>query len=517
MGQSILELSVKEEYERLLKLKSTGEILRMGALFASEFNNYLYDTGTGKVVLLDDESYHFLSNLFDVKRSMKEYDEDFLVKFINELKSENLLQAKEVKTLSSYDHTERLEDALNTGLSQIILELTGRCNLRCGYCIYNEECNMNRDFNQNDMSMETAKAAIEYARDHSGEEVAITFYGGEPLVRYDLLRWSIEYAQEVLVGKKITYSFTTNLTLMTEEMAEFFSTIPNLTILCSIDGPEDVQNAYRKYINGKGSYQDAYRGLKILSEKIRNSGLDNRVSINAVFAPPYSYEKLDRINDFFKSLDFLPPHTNIRIEYVSSGSIDDKEFMNEMKENAKYTHNSDGIINPLWIWKKKHFLLNSNEEENSIFMSSMQMELAILNKRIVTDKPIDRYSFNGCCVPGMRRLYVSTEGKFYVCEKIGLSPSIGDIQTGINIERVRKYYVDEYIEKSLNACKKCWAIHLCKMCYAGCYDENGINMEVKSQICESMRNEMKYKLSFLHELIDMYPDKLEFLKDIVIS
>lgn len=506
---------IEKEYKRLICLKETKQIFRMGTLFSTEFNNYYYDTGTGKVVMLDDPSYHFLNFLFGEESDTFSFNQ--IQNIIASIMEENLLKAKEVTEFSSLSHQEGLETSLNNELSQIILELTGRCNLRCGYCIYNENCDANRDFNQKNMSKEIAKAALEYARDHSGDEISITFYGGEPLLMYDLLKWSIEYAQSILINKKVSYSFTTNLTLMNETMADYFATVDNLNILCSFDGPEMIQNSYRKFSNGTGSYEAAINGLKIISEKMSKSGLKNRISINAVFAPPYSYEKLDQINNFFENLDFLPEDTNIQIEYVSDGSVKDDGFLNEMRNNKKYLHNSEGIINPLWIWQKKHFLLSKDSGSNSIFTYPLQVELTKINQRVVTDQPIDFYPFNGCCVPGVRRLYITTDGKFLACERIGNSPYIGDIYNGPDLKVIRKYYVDDYMNKSINYCKNCWAVRMCRVCYASCFDKEGVNIVEKQKVCDSMRKQIRNKLSFLHEMLEICPDKLDFLKDMEIK
>ena len=72
-----------------------------------------------------------------------------------------------------------LKFALEHKLVQVTLELTKLCNLECNYCINGEAFHQtNRDGLAKDMSVETAKAAIDYLFLHSGDEVAVTFYGG---------------------------------------------------------------------------------------------------------------------------------------------------------------------------------------------------------------------------------------------------------------------------------------------------------------------------------------------------
>ncbi len=62
------------------------------------------------------------------------------------------------------------------------------------------------------------------------------------------------------------------MTLMTEEMAQYFANIPKLNIMGSLDGPNEIQNEYRKKVDGTGSFIDAFNGLKILCEAYKKKG-----------------------------------------------------------------------------------------------------------------------------------------------------------------------------------------------------------------------------------------------------
>ncbi|MFR6166737.1 MAG: hypothetical protein ACLUKE_00745 [Blautia wexlerae] len=68
-------------------------------------------------------------------------------------------------------------------MQQVILEVTGNCNLRCEYCIYNEGYEENRNFNSENMSKETAFVAIDYLTEHGSEEVALAFCEWGTLVK----------------------------------------------------------------------------------------------------------------------------------------------------------------------------------------------------------------------------------------------------------------------------------------------------------------------------------------------
>lgn len=525
MGAVDMNLDLINEFVRITKLKESKQISRMGVLFTTEFSNYFYDTGTGKVLMLDDGIYFLFDALFSENTSTAVWDNvannsiDNLYEFLQTIVSQNLLLCPEVKRLYTGKHFDNLQENVEKNLQQVTLELTGKCNLRCGYCIYNDSYEKNRTFNQNVMSYEIAKAAIDYCVIHSNDEIAVTFYGGEPLLEFSLMKWTIEYALEKLHDKKLTFSLTTNLTLVNEEIAEYLASIENLSVVCSLDGPPKVQNSYRKFCDGKGSYQDAIRGLETLSRAFAKS-LKNRLAINAVLAPPYTYEKINEINDFFKTLPYLKPNTNISIGYAAANSVLDSKAKNAaLYKNPKYCCNSEGKVNPLWIWQKKQTEINSklSSEDNNIYYFTIQNALYNIHNRLILDNPVDMFPLNGCCVPGSRRLYISTNGDLSICERIGTSPIIGNILTGIEIEKIKKYYVDDYVEKSLSDCSQCWAVRLCQVCYAGVFSLNGLDIEQKRTHCKSMRDSLLSHLSLYHLLVETNFEKLEFLKEIVMD
>ena len=73
------------------------------------------------------------------------------------------------------------------------------------------------------MNWITAKEAIDFLKAHSNEKkkVYIAFYGGEPLLEFELIRKCVHYAQSIMPGKEIEYSMTTNGTLLNKEVIEY--------------------------------------------------------------------------------------------------------------------------------------------------------------------------------------------------------------------------------------------------------------------------------------------------------
>jgi organic radical activating enzyme len=100
----------------------------------------------------------------------------------------------------------------------MILQVTQQCNLRCQYCAYSGAY-YNRTHNSARMSFETAKRAIDFllARSHESDHVHVGFYGGEPLLEFDLIKRCVDYVKKSVEGRSITFGITTNATLLNDE------------------------------------------------------------------------------------------------------------------------------------------------------------------------------------------------------------------------------------------------------------------------------------------------------------
>ena len=135
-------------------------------------------------------------------------------------------------------------------MSYMELILTDQCNLRCSYCF-------EKDKNPHNMSDETAMASVDFLMEESGptKNLTLLFFGGEPLLRFDLMQKVWEYATKRAdaLGKKINWDMTTNGTLVTEEKARWLRD-HGVKYLLSMDGGKEDHDRYRKYANGRGSF-----------------------------------------------------------------------------------------------------------------------------------------------------------------------------------------------------------------------------------------------------------------------
>ena len=514
----VLTVQQIQTKNRLMDIKKNGNAHRYGALFTTNRNVYFYDAGTQKAVVLDDKSFCILEKFFNPQIQFDDFKNAFTVfsseeerAFLDCVTMENLIALPEVKELR-LSLNEDIEALTKAKLQQLILEVTESCNFRCKYCIYNEDYAGDRNFGQALMSYETAKKSVDYAFEHGEERLAITFYGGEPLINFELIAQTVQYALEKnqKAKKQLSFNMTSNMSLMTPEIANFIASTPAFEFIASVDGPQFVHDKARVYAGGKGSFVDVEKGLKYLCEALKRVGRTD-LGINAVFISPYTYEKLDEINEYFRNLEFLPEGTFVQITYASPDSFDDSAFWKIAANNPKYQFR--GFANPLVKWQLEQFHKNGIDLTNqkNIYSKNMVDRLARIDGRFILDTPNDNFHCNGNCVPGMRKLYVKADGTLTACERIGSSPSFGKIDEGINYSALKRYYVDEYIEKSLAECNECWAINMCPVCYALCYDENGINLEQKHACCNDARANLIRDFGLYYTLQEETPEKLKFL------
>lgn len=516
----ISDKALQAELDRIVDLKKSGEINRNGAVFCTENNNYFYDSGTGKVARLDDVAYDILISLFDNTRSVEELNTTFEISPENEVRQflsvciqQNLLRMPVLPRTYKPLYYDYLGELVNEQLEQVTLEVTEKCNFRCKYCIYNEDYNGDRNFGTADMSWATAKKSVDYAIEHSAENIAITYYGGEPLIQFDLIKKCTDYARKIGIEKNLSFSLTSNMTLLTKEMAEYFAGIPQFNVVASVDGAEKYHNKTRVYTGNKPSFDDTMRGLKLLAEAFKDT--NKPISINNVIVPPYSFEMFSEINNFYKNIDFLSEQTNISITYATPGTYDASKDYLPYNMNPKYLVN--GEYDPLTKWQYMQVLEHglSYSSTKDIYTQSMINFLRTVHTHRIGDIPMLKTDNpNGCCVPGSRRLYVQTNGDLLICERIGSSPIVGNINTGVDNKLVKEMYIDKYITDSYEDCSKCWAFNLCPVCYAKNYNDRGLDKDAKRLTCETGRKGCFNQLSIYFSLLEKKPNLMKIYDEV---
>jgi uncharacterized protein len=171
---------------------------------------------------------------------------------------------------------------------KITLGLTHRCTLACRYCYAGRAT-------KQDMSLETAQRCVDFAlkRTPAGKKVTLCLFGGEPLLRFDLARAITIHAREraAELGCPVEVTLTTNGTLIDQAVLDFAAD-QRVRLCFSLDGPADVHDRHRVYPDGRGSFDDVFRGLAAATRRL------DSVQVNAVFGP-------DTVSEIPRSLRFF--------------------------------------------------------------------------------------------------------------------------------------------------------------------------------------------------------------------
>ena len=127
------------------------------------------------------------------------------------------------------------------------MHLTMDCNLACKYCYSGEKRN----------EIMTKQIAFQGIGLLPFEKLIVRFIGGEPLLEPDLLKATVQYANEQAKkqSKKIDYVIITNGTLFTENIAQF-CTRNKIEVSLSFDGSKESQDTNRVYRDGRSSFMD---------------------------------------------------------------------------------------------------------------------------------------------------------------------------------------------------------------------------------------------------------------------
>lgn len=409
---------------------------------------YFYEVNRNEIVKVNEE-------LFDYIKKVLESDEPELVEAAEAIKEQfadlqecGYLAPKRVERIE-HPATSQVENYLSRCIGNLTLQVTQSCNLRCKYCIYSENSNLNqRSHSSNVMSWETAKRAIDFYRDHSidMDSATIGFYGGEPLLAFPLIKKIVKYSEMVFEGRNIYFGMTTNATLMTEEVIDFMLA-HNFKLTFSVDGPKKVHDKNRVFSNGMGSFDIMMKNIQLAFDK--DPKKLNESIINMVVGGTQDYKEL------------LPLFNEPALENITVRNSFVEEDNIPQSPSIEYTieFSYDRFLTLVEYFRgpKNKTYVNKLVEQN---IKAFSTDIENFSPRIL----LPTATPNGACVPGKTRLLVNCFGDFYPCEKVneGAAMKIGSLDVGFNYDKIKNILNVGQLDSE--KCKNCWAITLCGVC-----------------------------------------------------
>ena len=170
-------------------------------------------------------------------------------------------------------------------IQTLVMNLTNQCNLSCQYCYeFGADKVATPEGKPKFMDLETAKTSVDFLLAESGDRrsIHITFFGGETLMNFPLLKEVVAYANQRAAeqDRHIDFSLTTNATLLTPTIIEFLSD-NHIGVTVSMDGPKEMHDHLRVFSNGKGSYDIIEPKVRALIQNHRTRPITARVTLTA--------------------------------------------------------------------------------------------------------------------------------------------------------------------------------------------------------------------------------------------
>lgn len=439
--------------------------------FKTPKNYYVYDRNTNSILLINEEEYMALNHIesgLDISKDIKK---------IEKYQKNGYLKENIVVEIK-HPSTDYLEHYISKRMAQITLQVTQKCNLRCGYCVYSGN-HQNRSHSNRVMTFETAKKAIDLIASQSIEldEISIAFYGGEPLLEIELIKKCVDYVEKVLEGKNIVYAITTNGTLLTPKLVDYFSK-HNINITISLDGSKNEHDINRRFANGKGSFDLIMENIRKI--KSHNPEFIKKISINTVINPKSDYTC---VKEFFET-DEIIKDASVGLNLVDSGT--GKDGYNDYADD-------------FWIVRRYEyfkFLLalikRIDKKYSTKLLKTQKNTIDNLYNTLQHRQMIGSIQHHGGpCIPGARRLFVTVDGELYPCERVSevsKTVHLGSLSTGINVKKAEEILnVGKVTEQE---CLNCWALLHCSMCVAQCDDSEKICKCTKLKNCEKSKEKV---------------------------
>lgn len=478
--------------------------------FKTADNYYIYDVHTNEILKVDELTFELAEHWgkFPSRDIIKKFQGRYSLERIEKSlehshkanSQEGLFLTTRPEKLQVPWSTDDIKKHLDTSLEQLILNITEDCNLRCKYCVYSGIYKHQRVHSKKFMDWPKAKKAIDFFLNRVKEtkEIAVGFYGGEPLLNFQLIKKCVPYIKNRTKNKNLHITITTNGTVLTKESSEFI--VKNkIILLISLDGPADIHDRFRQFKNGKGTFNAIKQNL------IRLRNLDSSwyrlfISFNAVLSPPYSVAEIDR----FYNHDILFKNNKVQLSDIDN--LDTDFFDQFDPSSVKYDEMEE---------MKNRFVqicVNDGRPKDVFLRALFERGLIKIHQREPSKSLPKTFYPNGICLPGGRRLYVGVDGTFSMCERVNTDIKIGDINQGFDYEKIH-YLVSKYSEMSSEDCCNCWCIRFCPSCFSQATGKE-LDIDRKREFCGTVKSGTEQDFVMYSRILEKNPKALDYIKDI---
>lgn len=409
------------------------------------------DPASASVHIVDDVSLYLIEGFKNKSREdlVRDTKEKFPSEDISDLEVgyEQISQLVKDKQLYTEDLIVNVQSVLDKSKSikAMCLNVATTCNLNCSYCFAKASKYHGKE---SIMTFDVAKRAIDFLIENSEgrRNLEVDFFGGEPLLNWDVCKKTIEYARRIEKekGKNFRFTLTTNGVLIDDEIIDYVNKECDNVVL-SLDGRKHIHDYFRKTVSDKGSYDKVVNNFKRLVDKrnhekyyIRGTYTANNVDF---------FEDIQHMLDLgFRELSLEPVVTDENSEYALS----EKHFKKLCEEYDKL---ANAIIDA--------------EKENKPF-TFYHYILDLQHGPCIYKRTIG-------CGAGFEYVAVIPNGDLYPCHQFleDHEYKLGNVYTGIKRKDICERFKNTTIY-SKEDCKKCWARMFCSGgCMANAFHKTG--------------------------------------------
>lgn len=258
-------------------------------------------------------------------------------------------------------HLSGISDLSETAITKegigVIVFITEICNLRCSYCkVMKMITSPNKKSTDTTAIVDSLLKCLSLTTGY----INVTFYGGEPLLKFT----EIDKICETLSEKhsRFKYSLTTNGTRFSDEIAHVLNK-HKFVVGVSMDSSEPIHDLNRNYINSSNSHQTVSANYR----KMKESGIECG-PIAVVTDPSKMPEMFDYfIKNFNEHFIYLKP-----LDVVGTEGIDEldsyfsellKSQLSLLKKNvAAYASGKPRRVETYTLVKLKNIFLSDRPE-----------------------------------------------------------------------------------------------------------------------------------------------------------
>lgn len=435
--------------------------------------NIVLDIYSGSVHAVDDVTYDIISLYEDKNKdeireiilntyelSHEQFDDAY--EEVNELVNEGLLFSEDVYKDLSIDIMKK-----PTTLKALCLNVAHTCNLSCEYCFAKGGKYSGPDAI---MTKEVARGAIDFLLENSGSHynLDIDFFGGEPLLNFDLVKDTVEYAKskEIEYNKHFNFTLTTNGLLLNDDVIDYLNENMKNVVL-SLDGRKEKHDHFRKTLNGKGSFDTIVPKFQNFVKKRGDKEYYMRGTFTA--------NNLDFTEDLKTYLDL--GFTRTSLEPVV-GKPDEPYALKEEHLETIYRQYE----------KLADMLMEKIDKDEDFIFYHYMIDLE--------NGPCVHKRISGCG-SGTEYMAVTPTGELYPCHQFVGNRDfiIGNIRDGIvHPELVNQFKTCNCYSKS--ECRSCWANMYCSGgCAANSYNATGDINNIYEYSCKLFRKRIEMAIA----------------------